>query len=453
MKHLVAAMLVVSITPLTVPAQDAAAQNERPVITVEGIPFLSWEEYTQSHVFEIQGLRCKMPERTERLATALRSPSHCAYTSTNPLPRYDPGATYHIPVVVHVIKHSDGRGNVSAAQVQNQIDILNEDFRALAGSNGGNGTDGGIQFYLARVDPNGNPTNGITVSTNNSWYNDGGGYWNALAWDTNRYLNIYTNSASGALGYVPDLPQGGIVGSNSDRVVVLWSSFGLNSPIGPPFNKGRTTTHEVGHYFGLEHTFTGGCAGASNCNANGDLICDTNPEAFPASGCPSSSTCGSSDPTDNYMDYSDDLCMQRFTPQQINRMRCTIENWRPNLPAVIASSVVRNGAGSNPLGYSESSAPIIGQTWQTSIDIATPGAIASLLAISSNGATSGVQLAIGELLVVPPYLPVKVSTGSHSIALANDVSLLGRTFWTQGATFSPGDLRLNNAIDITIGEQ
>ena len=106
---------------------------------------------------------------------------------------------------------------VSLAQVQSQIDVLNEDFLALAGSNGADGTDIQIQFYLAEVDPNGNATNGVTYSNNTSWYNDSGSYWNSLAWDTNRYLNIYTNSAGGFLGYVPDLPQGGIAGSNSAR--------------------------------------------------------------------------------------------------------------------------------------------------------------------------------------------------------------------------------------------
>jgi Pregnancy-associated plasma protein-A len=215
--------------------------------------------------------------------------------------------------------------------VLSQIEIMNEDFQALAGSNGAPGNDAQIEFYLATEDPNGNPTTGITRSTNNTWFNDGGSYWNSLAWDTNRYLNIYTNSASGALGYVPDLPQGGIAGSNSDRVVILYSTFGRNAPYSP-FNLGRTVTHELGHYFGLYHTFNGGC---SNSYTSGDRIADTNPESSPTYGCPGSrSSCGQAAPIDNYMDYSDDRCMNKFTDEQNNRMRCSLLHYRPNLYSV-----------------------------------------------------------------------------------------------------------------------
>lgn len=144
-------------------------------------------------------------------------------------------------------------------------------------------------------------------------------------------MNIYTNTASGALGYVPDLPQGGIAGSNADRVVVLWSAFGRDAAIGAPLNQGRTATHELGHYLGLEHTFNGGCAAASSCNSNGDLICDTNPEAEPTYGCSDSRSCGSPDPIRNYMDYTDDTCMNHFSPEQVRRMRCSLEHYRSDL--------------------------------------------------------------------------------------------------------------------------
>jgi hypothetical protein len=284
--------------------------------------------------------RCGTPPLDPlRFQTAFMPPSDCSYNSTTIKAQYAPSVvTYTIPVVVHVIQRTSGTGYISPARIQTQIDILNEDFLAISGTNGSQGTDARIQFELATVDPNGNPTTGITYSQNNTWYNDGGSYWNQLAWDTNRYLNIYTNSASGALGYVPDLPQGGgIVGSSADRVVCLWDAFGRNAPIGPPYNQGRTVTHEVGHYLGLFHTFDGGCGGG-NCYTSGDRICDTNAESSPTFGCPGSKTsCGSQDPKDNYMDYSDDLCMRRFTPEQINRMRCTLENWRPNLARVESS--------------------------------------------------------------------------------------------------------------------
>jgi hypothetical protein len=114
-------------------------------------------------------------------------------------------------------------------------------------------------------------------------------------------------------------------------VRILYSAFGLNAPIGYPYDEGRTTTHEVGHYLGLYHTFQGGCASASGCYTNGDLICDTNPEASPNSFPCSNSSCGSPDPTTNYMDYSYDTCMTEFTAEQNRRMRCTLVNWRVDL--------------------------------------------------------------------------------------------------------------------------
>ena len=274
--------------------------------------------------------RCGTPDRLTLLAglPGVDSPSDCSFSRTVPSAAYDPSTgVYRIPVVVHVIQRTDGTGNIPESRVRSQIDILNEDFRALAGTLGGPGSDTGIEFYLAAEDPDGNPTTGITRSTNNTWYNDSGRYWETLAWDTNRYMNIYTNSGGGALGYVPDLPQGGIVGSTSDRVVVLHSTFGRDAPF-DPFNLGRTATHEVGHYLGLFHTFDGGCGSSTNCNTTGDLICDTNGQDFPSSGCPtSSSSCGRPAPFDNYMDYSDDRCMNKFTVEQARRMRCTLENY------------------------------------------------------------------------------------------------------------------------------
>ena len=275
--------------------------------------------------------RCGTPDpRLLPGLPGLDSPTDCSLTRTVPDAAYDPSVgIYRIPVVVHVIQRTDGRGNIPDARVRSQIDILNEDFRALAGSLGEPGVDTGIEFFLATEDPDGNPTTGITRSTNNTWFDDRGRYWETLAWDTNRYLNIYTNSASGFLGYVPNLPQGGIVGTPGDRVVVLHSAFGRDAPL-RPFDLGRTATHEVGHYLGLYHTFDGGCGSSTSCNTTGDLICDTNGQQDPTFGCPGSArSCSQPAPFDNYMDYSDDRCMNKFTFEQALRMRCTLQNYRP----------------------------------------------------------------------------------------------------------------------------
>lgn len=314
-------------------------------VEVNGHEFDSWQEFSQSEYFRANGLRCGTVPSADAVA-AFGAPGDCTFGNTSILPEYDPSnGTITMQVVFHIIQSTGGSGNIPDSQIFNQLDIINEDFQAIAGTNGANGNNAMIQFVLATEDPLGNPTTGITRSTNNTWFNDGGSYWNTLAWDTNRYINIYTNSASGNLGYVPNLPQGGIVGSASDRVVILWNTVGRNAPYGPPYDQGRTVTHELGHYFGLEHTFAGGCAAASppGCYTTGDWICDTNSESSPNFSCPGTPSCSSPDPVDNYMDYSDDLCMEQFTVEQNNRMRCTIENWRPNL--IINSAVSANLTG------------------------------------------------------------------------------------------------------------
>ncbi len=303
-------------------------------IYVDGVLHNSWAEVAASGAYHQHGSRCGTPLDV-RIDDDFESPSSCTGSSTTIDPTYDPsGDRFRIPVVVHVIQSTSGVGFLSEAMVQSQIDILNEDFQAIAGSNGAPGENMNIEFYLADEDPNGNPTNGITYSTNNTWFNDSGTYYNTLAWDTNRYLNIYTNQASGALGYVSGFPtDSNFVGTNRDRVVVLYSTFGRNAPFSP-FDLGRTGTHEVGHYFGLYHTFQGGCgiSSAPGCYTSGDRICDTNAESGPYFGCGfGRSTCGSADPIDNYMDYSDDRCMNKFTPEQVNRMRCILMNRRPDL--------------------------------------------------------------------------------------------------------------------------
>lgn len=317
-------------------AQDAdmplVYQTDDGIIHAGDLQFFSWEDYHNSEFFQAHDLRCGFRPEAQYLDPA-DAPSDCSYNNTNPLNSYAPGTLYRIPVVVHVIRNDSGSlGNLTEAQVQSQIRILNEDFMALAGTNGGQGTNAQVEFYLATVDPNGQPTNGITYSNNTTWYNDGGSYYNTLAWDPFNYLNIYTNTASGALGYVPFLPQNGSVGSKADRVVCFWKSFGDNSAYGPPYNKGRTATHEVGHYLGLFHTFDNGCGSLTNCYTSGDRICDTLPEQSSAFGCQTSrQTCGDADPVRNYMDYSDDLCMTNFTPEQARRMRCTMQWYRPDL--------------------------------------------------------------------------------------------------------------------------
>ena len=240
-----------------------------------------------------------------------------------------------IPVVVHVL-YKEPEQNVSLEQIESQIRILNEDFRRmnadttltpavfkpLAG-------DIQLEFCLASVDPQGNPTSGITRTatpyssfshnSNNVKYTAAGG---KDAWDPDSYLNMWVCNLTGnVLGYA-QYPGGN---PETDGVVIDYESFGDMGTAAPPFHLGRTGTHEVGHYLNLRHIWgNGGCNSddfvadtpiASSANYNGA------PCAFPGN---NSCTIGTDDLPDmfqNYMDYSDDACMNIFTKGQKERMR------------------------------------------------------------------------------------------------------------------------------------
>ncbi len=291
--------------------------------------------YHASPEFQQSGARCGTPHLTEAEIAAL-APADCSMASTTINPMYNDDRTIVIQVVWHIIKRTDGVGDLPVARITSQMDVLNEDFQALAGSLGAPGTNTKIKFVMAKFDPNGQPTTGINVVTNNQYFNDPGPGANnpmktALRWDTTRYFNIYTNdgSGNGTLGYAtfPQQDAGGV----RDGVVLNHLYVGRNAPMGGVYNLGRTATHEVGHYLGLFHTFQGGCGTAAQPYTSGDLIMDTNREQNPNFGCtPSASTCAGAgaNPIENYMDYSDDRCMTKFTPEQTNRMRCAIMNYR-----------------------------------------------------------------------------------------------------------------------------
>ena len=238
-----------------------------------------------------------------------------------------------IPVVVHVI-HNGGTENISDAQIQSQIDVLNEDYRKIAGTNGfGNGVDTEVEFCLAKIDPNGKCTNGIvrvqSTLTNHQSYQRA--QLSALSyWDNTHYLNMYVvkTIAGNVLGY-SSFPNGP---ASDDGVVCVHNYFGRTGTASASL--GRTMSHESGHWFGLYHTFNGGC-GVDTC-ADGDYVCDTPPAANPNSGCPVINSCSNdfpnvNDQVQNYMDYSNDACKSMFTLGQKLRMQATLATIRTNI--------------------------------------------------------------------------------------------------------------------------
>lgn len=359
-------------------------------VVVNGKTYPSWTAYFLSDEFRINGLRCgtKDPLAGKDAASKLLVPGDCSLGSTNPSEDYAPGSIYEVTVVVHRLESLTGQGVFADDLVASQIAVMNEDFRAMAGTPGAPGTDTRIQFKLATVDPNGDPHPGFTRTVNEFWFNDlpdplNGDYWDALGWDPTRYLNIYTLSpeAPGGviLGYVPYLPQEGAGGAD-DGVRCLWSSFGRNSG-NPPYDQGRTATHEVGHYLGLYHTFQDGCGTAAQpgCYSTGDRVCDTEPDAESHGGCTASASCSLPDPIHNYMEYTDDVCMTNFTPEQARRMRCSMLYYRPNgytvLPvvgveAVAAATNLRLGQNQpNPFGPSTEFSFELARAGQASVTV------------------------------------------------------------------------------------
>jgi hypothetical protein len=243
-----------------------------------------------------------------------------------------------IPVVVHVVWNTSAE-NISNAQIQSQIDVLNEDFRRLNAdaSNTPNdflgvASDTEIEFCLATVDPQGNATNGITRTQTSSTsfgtndqvkFNSSGG---KDAWPASDYMNFWVCDISGGiLGYA-QFPGGP---ASTDGIVVDYQYFGTIGTATAPFDLGRTATHEVGHYLNLRHIW-----GDGNCNAD-DFVNDTPRAGGPnytggACSYPGPNSCneGAGDLPDmfqNYMDYSNDACMNLYTQGQRARMRALFD--------------------------------------------------------------------------------------------------------------------------------
>ncbi|KAK0518126.1 hypothetical protein OC835_007944 [Tilletia horrida] len=193
--------------------------------------------------------------------------------------------------------------------IQNQISVLNQDY-----------SSSGYSFYLAST----------TTSSNSDWfYNMDDGTTQERSMKTSlrqggaNALNIYTvDFQNGLLGFAT-FPQDYSRATWKDGVVIQYNSLPGGSLA--PYNLGRTATHEIGHWLGLYHVFQGGCSGS------GDYVSDTPPQSTATSGCPSgqdSCSGGGVDSIHNYMDYSNDACMNQFTAGQNSRMASLTGTYR-----------------------------------------------------------------------------------------------------------------------------
>lgn len=258
--------------------------------------------------------------------------------------------SYTIPVVVHVIHNGESAGigtNISDQQVISQIAVLNKDFarenddavntppefQPVAGASS-------IRFVLAQNDPSGLPTTGITrVKGFKADYTiEDNIELKALSyWPAENYLNIWVCHLTDRFGYT-QFPVSTLPGlSNSSRnrltdgIVISFEAFGSrdygNFLLHPSYNKGRTTTHEMGHFFGLRHLW----GDEANCTGD-DYVNDTPPQANLTLGCPPQPVkeCPASNPQNkmfqNFLDYTDDECMNLFTHHQVDRMLVVLEN-------------------------------------------------------------------------------------------------------------------------------
>ena len=206
-----------------------------------------------------------------------------------------------IQVYVHVIRDANGAGGATTEQIASQIAVLGAAYTNFS-------------FTLA----------GTTTTDNGAWYTAGYGspaekaMKTALRVGGPSTLNMYLNNMGGGLLGWATFPSDYTRAPAMDGVVVLTASLPGGSAV--PYNLGDTATHEVGHWMGLYHTFQGGCNGA------GDSVDDTPAEKSAAYGCPQArDTCVGKrgpgvDPIENFMDYTDDACMDRSSSGQAARM-------------------------------------------------------------------------------------------------------------------------------------
>ena len=235
-----------------------------------------------------------------------------------------------VKVIVHVV-YKDPSQNISDAQIKTQIAVLNRDFRATNTDKSKTPTpfkglisDSRVNFKLDRITR--------TLTAKSSFSDDNGvkkaSTGGIAAVDTKKYLNMWVCALGGGLLGYAQFPGGPVA---TDGVVIHYRAFGTNGTAQAPYNKGRSATHEIGHYFNLRHIWgdTPDCSGT-------DLVADTPNAAGPNFGKPPfpTVTCNNGPNGDmfmNYMDYVDDAAMFMFSDGQVHRMHVTCDGPRSGL--------------------------------------------------------------------------------------------------------------------------
>jgi hypothetical protein len=256
------------------------------------------------------------------------------------------GEIITIPVVVHIIGNN-ANNIITDNLVAGQIEILNNDFRRIYGTSGnGTGADTQIKFCLTTFDENGSTTSGINRISGSYGPFAGNSVddisiKSLINWDPTMYLNLWVvEMIPGLFGYTYGTVFLNTVNEWRDGVVVNYENFGPNS-LHSTINQGRTATHEIGHWLGLDHTFSDN----DFCECCTDNIEDTPFCSYPyqstlADQCPSREDCNAQNDLagltrrrmiENYMDYSDDACMNMFTEGQKQRMLATLFTLRTSL--------------------------------------------------------------------------------------------------------------------------
>lgn len=285
-------------------------------------------------------------------------------------------AVVTIPVVVHVVYNTTSE-NISDSRILSQIDVLNEDFRRLNADASETpsywtsiAADCEIEFCLATKDPSGASTTGITrTSTTKTSFSTTANdmkfstYGHAI-WDRSKYLNIWVCDISGGiLGYA-QFPGGS---ASTDGVVIDYVYMGVGGSGSSPYDLGRTATHEVGHWLNCYHIW--GDDGTS-CSGS-DSVSDTPNQADENYGCPSAGSrvsCSNGpngDMFQNYMDYTDDACMNLFTAGQKSRMQALFSTGGSRVSLASSDGCSGGGGGScsAPTGMNTTSITSSGATF------------------------------------------------------------------------------------------